>query len=1190
MPIALQQFVKQLEESGIVSPGTIREFLPSADQPQDAAALARALIRNNHLTKYQAEQVVRGKAKSLFLGNYLVLDKIGQGGMGQVFKAQHRRMDRVVAIKILPPEVTRDPASIARFEREVRTAAKLDHRNIVTAYDADQADGVHFLVMQFVDGSDLSALVKRDGPFGVDEAVNYVQQAARGLSAAHADGVVHRDIKPANLLLDKKGTIKILDMGLARIQAVEKLRTQTELTSSGVVMGTVDYMAPEQALDAKSADARADIYSLGCTLYYLLTARPTYDADSLVAKLLAHRDKPIPSLRVARAEVPESLDAIFRKMVAKSVEDRYQTMSEVIAALEQVVRGATTVEEPRSRRAVADTGLSSIFGEISLNEPQELVPKKQPPPKRAPTIPRRTFMLGSAVGGLVLMAVTIAVLTVPRGDQKVPAPPAKIVSQPEIKQATKSASVGAEANPGAAQRRAASVAAMEQMVAVSDTSLTPFSGAPNSRTTLVYRPTPMDGVLGWTVETRRYRGMARDLAYDPDGRWLALASVDGAVRLYDAKSGRLERVLLSYDHDLRSESTTEPWSLAWHPGGRVLAVGGDDKAVRLWDARAGKIIRVFSGLEGPVVRLAWSGDGAALACDAAVGQRDGVCSVWDLATNRPAQKHPTAPGGRGLAWSPDGRFLALCGNPLAGTLEILDLEQGSTRSLVTLDSALSDIAWSSDGSTIATAVQKGLVMTWDARTGKARASLELPGATAVAWSPDGALLAGGAGNHVRVWEVATGRLVRSSDSALPIPPFAPPYSRLSWSPDGARLAGKHSLVGAALVWDTSTGVRVESAEPQPANDFWDVNCWWKADSKTIVLVSHDRLVFVDVPSWRMVRSVPLADIGWGAAFALAPDDRMIARLEEPGQVRFEDLQSGKELGRLAAPRQGNVFAAAWSPDSKQLALGSHGLLQIIDFESKTEARRIDGRSGPVHALAWSGDGTRLAAGEDGSVSIFDAVTGEQLQTLNGGQQLVVSLLWSADKKLLLSGGNQGGDLRIWNLQTGECRAVLNDHVGAGTWALGWLEEGRTILTGGPNRSPCIWDVQTGKLLRMIQNTGPAASPDLKLIALTSAGAFRLFDFASGEPLGAAVSLPDSRSLIVGPTGHYAVTGGTDDEVVYVVQTESGQQTLSPPEFAARYAWKNEPARAKFAFPATTEGRSSNRLPIGRVSDARAASP
>ncbi len=334
MAVPLEKFVKQLEDSGILAGETLRQFIPPSADPKDAEELVRELVRKKKLTKFQAEEAYKGKAKSLVLGNYVLMEKIGAGGMGQVFKAEHRRMHRIVAVKVLPASTMKDPDTVARFEREVTAAAKLRHPNIVAADDADCANGVHFLVMEMVDGSDLSVLVKKDGPFPVDRAVNCILQAAKGLEFAHNVGVVHRDIKPANLLLDKKGTVKVLDMGLARLSGNEDAPTQAELTGTGAVMGTVDYMAPEQALSTRTADARADIYALGCSLYYLLTGKATYAGETLMAKLLAHRDHPIPDLQVDCPHVPESLGRVFRKMVAKKVADRYQTMTEVIAGLE----------------------------------------------------------------------------------------------------------------------------------------------------------------------------------------------------------------------------------------------------------------------------------------------------------------------------------------------------------------------------------------------------------------------------------------------------------------------------------------------------------------------------------------------------------------------------------------------------------------------------------------------------------------------------------------------------------------------------------------------------------------------------------------------------------------------------------------------------------------------------------------
>lgn len=381
MAVPLEKFVKQLEDSGIIAGDTLKDFLPPKSEPKTAEELALELVRQKKLTKFQAEEVSKGKGKSLTLGNYVLMEKIGAGGMGQVFKAEHRRMHRIVAVKVLPANTMKDPATIARFEREVTAAAKLRHPNIIAADDADQADDVHFLVMEYVDGSDLSALVKKNGPFPVDKAVNFILQAAKGLEFSHAEGVVHRDIKPANLLLDKKGTVKILDMGLARIHGDAG---QAELTSTGAVMGTVDYMAPEQALNTKTADARADIYALGCSLYYLLTGKATYDGDTLMAKLLAHRDQPIPDLRVVCPEVPESLELVFKKMVAKKIEDRYQTMTEAIADLEACGSGLSNTVTCQS----SDAGQTIIVQDKSVSSrTTTLPPAKREPASNKPKAP-----------------------------------------------------------------------------------------------------------------------------------------------------------------------------------------------------------------------------------------------------------------------------------------------------------------------------------------------------------------------------------------------------------------------------------------------------------------------------------------------------------------------------------------------------------------------------------------------------------------------------------------------------------------------------------------------------------------------------------------------------------------------------------------------------------------------------------
>jgi serine/threonine-protein kinase len=277
------------------------------------------------------------------LDQYQLLELVGQGGMGTVYKALHTRLDKVVALKVLSADRVSSPDAVARFHREIKAVGKLDHANIVRAVDAREADGVHFLVMDFVQGTDLAKLVKARHPLPVADACELLRQAALGLQHVHEHGLIHRDLKPSNLMLTPEGQVKILDLGLARLLSPKS--NDEGLTETGMVMGTADYMAPEQATDSRSVDIRADIYSLGCTLYHLLAGKPPFSAPAYThpaLKLAAHLQDPIPPISELRPDVPEKLEAVMNQMLAKRPSDRFATPLQVAQALEPFTHGSST--------------------------------------------------------------------------------------------------------------------------------------------------------------------------------------------------------------------------------------------------------------------------------------------------------------------------------------------------------------------------------------------------------------------------------------------------------------------------------------------------------------------------------------------------------------------------------------------------------------------------------------------------------------------------------------------------------------------------------------------------------------------------------------------------------------------------------------------------------------------------------
>jgi serine/threonine protein kinase len=343
--LKVEQFVDLVKRSGLVDDERLTQALSGVDQSvKDSGIVASSLTKAGLLTEWQSEKLLQGRHKGFYLGKYKLLNHIGTGGMGSVYLAEHQVMRHRVAIKLLPSHLAAQGSYIERFHQEARAAAALAHPNIIRAFDVDQHETFHYLVMEFVDGTDIQQIVSRSGPLDYDTAANYARQAAEGLAFAHRGGLIHRDIKPANLLVNKEGVVKILDMGLARF--TDESQGSLTMAYDQKMIGTVDYLAPEQALDSHKVDARADIYSLGCTLYFMLTGDAPFPQGTIPQRLMQHQSAEPTDIRKFRPDAPEALIAICSKMMAKSLQDRFQSGDEAALALAEFlgedVGGAAT--------------------------------------------------------------------------------------------------------------------------------------------------------------------------------------------------------------------------------------------------------------------------------------------------------------------------------------------------------------------------------------------------------------------------------------------------------------------------------------------------------------------------------------------------------------------------------------------------------------------------------------------------------------------------------------------------------------------------------------------------------------------------------------------------------------------------------------------------------------------------------
>jgi serine/threonine-protein kinase len=883
--------------------GTQAEELTGTLQTRFASpkALAKELLQRGWLTPYQANQLLQGRGPDLVLGQYVLLERLGQGGMGQVFKARHQRLHRIVALKLIRKERLADPSASERFQREAQAAARVTHPNIVTVYDADEVRGTLFFTMEYVEGTDLSRLVKRGGPLPVAHACDYARQAALGLQHAHENGLVHRDIKPANLLLAAKdGVVKILDMGLARLDdPTDPGRTVEGLTETGAVMGTPDYIAPEQAIESRGVDIRADIYSLGCTLYYMLAGRPPFAGGSLAQKLLCHQQAEPEPIERLRPDVPAGLAAVLRRMMAKRPADRYQTPAEAAVALERYCRVAIPLgPAPAADQTVPVARALPVAVPVSETvamagaevESTPVLPVAIPVAARPAARPGRRRLVLAAAGSLalLLLAVGIVALLIPGGREGGEPPPTSLDQ------------LRPEDVPEAEQFRGQP----PELVAVLGDSRgrcwTPDTESPDAWVDpphLAYRPggkdlvamaRTHDRVRVWDPLTNRelpaagggatpfaQRQPVAGAGYTADGSVVALLTTvpaGWAYRVWDVTSGQ-ERG----SHLVGSGNV--PAIVTFAPGGKRFAAGDGTSVRGVWDTATGKPLT--DALPEPGRPYRFSADGKLLAtAGPASGEPDPSLTVrlWHVPEGKPA-----AAGRLPLPPAKDypGSNLAVAFTPDLETVAVANLDEGRHAAL-------------------------GRVLLWAWRAGQPSRSVQVAqptGISALEFAPDGTKLAVTTNDGVvRVCDLSGNREPR----ALCVSPWS-----LAFAPNAKALAVATSD-GTIRVWDTDTGRQLNPVSPA-------LSLMAVAPGAPVVAVGNsddNSLRILDAVTGKARGSVPLPPGSTFDQVALSPNGRVVAGSILPSHVAAVwDVATAEAVAPLES-----AGPLAFAPDGKTLVL------------------------------------------------------------------------------------------------------------------------------------------------------------------------------------------------------------------------------------------------------------------------------
>jgi WD40 repeat protein/serine/threonine protein kinase len=1049
---SIATLLETLRQGRILTPPHLEQLAVLGARFGGPRALAKDLLERGWLTAYQINQMFQGNAARLVLGQYVLLERLGEGGMGQVFKARHQRLERTVALKVIRKDRLSHPDAIHRFQREARAAARLSHPNIVTIYDADEVGGTHFLAMEYVEGTDLSQLVRKRGPLSVALACDYIRQAALGLQHAHEQGMVHRDIKPANLFLTAMGVVKILDMGLARLQEIgEDPGQNTEaMTQEGAVMGTPDFIAPEQAVDSHTADIRADLYSLGCTLYYLMAGKVPFSGGTLGQKIAKHLARDPRRIEELRPDVPPAVAVIVRKLMAKQPERRYQKPAELAAALAAFAgRAGPSASSGASETVAYTAGVEAeknTFGismTVAPQPPTGTYPQAtvyRPPPSRL----KKHWRRAAAAGGL-LLAVVLGLIVFGFGKGK---------DKP-----------GGDAGWPLDNLEPAEISGVRE-----------FDWPPKG---LVL-------VLGG--HRGRHWGPVRSVAYSPNGKLVASAGDDHLICVWDAETLK-ERVLLR-------GHTDAVLCLTFTPDSKRLLSGSADKTVRLWDIKGRKKLLKLEGHTNPVTCVAVSVDGTR-ALSGAGGPFDHTVRLWDLTgKGREVVACKGHSGGvHAVAFAATTGTLLSCSrdrtlrrwNPQKG-IEIgrTTFDQVAHGALCQLGMAFSQngghLVLGRDNAVVIWDVEKDKAFTYASLAGDHRvvtvgdkmrwyavwgSELKVIGlqppterrfsghqgaVTSMAFSPDAKrLISGGVDGTVRLWDIESGKEV------MPRPGHTTAVQSVALSKDG-----RYVLTGGAdqtvRLWDLASSMPGREVRPFPGHVGAVVSVHFLPNGR-VLSGSADGTARI----WDLENGKPIRQLEHGGHVALSTDG---LRALSGGGALLWDVESGSELKRLDG--QYLDCGGAFCPGGPQMLSGSHGegggVLRLWEANNgKAQAYLVGTPRSAVTAAAGSPDGHfALAGSADGTVRLWDLKKGaEQKPTvLVGLTSSVTSVAYAPDGKTVAASAVDGKVI-VWDVATGKPRQEWK--MPGAVHAIAFDEQGRHLATANGNGTVYILrlDMATG---------------------------------------------------------------------------------------------------------------------------------